>query len=157
MVNSIRFLINVAHDAQGKRSKFERLQSTGFEEAGKDTADYLRSKASPFAKVATDAAFGTGFHERPMPWNNDPLSFRAKNAGVTKKYGYGEYLAENVIPIPLQMAATEVWKNQGVSAATSQDWMRALAVAVISGGTGTHLSPDTSLNYKQKTASNPQQ
>jgi len=77
-----------------------------------------------------------------MPWNKEPLSYRAKRAGYTTKFGYGEYASENLLPIPFEEAAREVWKSQGVNDATQKDWLRAIAVGAVSGTTGARISED---------------
>lgn len=143
MIGTVRFLANLYHDATAPRSQFENMQSSRFQEASKDAGQYIRGKEAPFAKVATDAAFQADFKDRPMPWSKDKISFRAKNQGVTEPYGYGEYAAKNLPPIPVQEAITDAWRSQGMDEDQINRWMRALTVAAVVGGTGARLTEDT--------------
>lgn len=142
MISSVRFLQNIAHDFWGERTKLEQLQASRGSAAGERAFEYARGKLSPFAKVGLDVASQSDAVDRPMPWNKEPLSYRAKRAGYTTKYGYGEYASQNLLPIPFEEAAREVWKSQGVDDATINDWMRAIAVGAISGTTGARISED---------------
>lgn len=147
MIGSVRFLVNVLHDTTAKRSKFEEVQSSRFEEATKDSGQYLRGKLSPFAKFASDVATQSDFRGNTMPWSTDTIPTRERAQGI-HKYGYGEYAAKNLTPIPAQEAVAEVWKSQGMSAAQIDDWMRALTVAGIVGGTGAKVTEDHGVKKK---------
>ena len=144
MMGAVRFLVNVAHDAAGDRSKFEQVQGTRREEAIGHAGSYLQGKLAPFAKTVADSAFQADFRGRPMPWSNDKISAFAKKQGITTRYGYGEYAAENLLPIPLQEAIRETWKEQGMNEDQTNHYLNAIAVAAVTGGTGARLSEDLS-------------
>jgi hypothetical protein len=159
MINSIRFLQNIAHDFWGERSKLEQLQATRGSEAVERAGEYARGKLSPFANVALDTASQSDALGRPMPWSNDPLSYRAKQVGETTRYGYGEYASKKLLPIPMEEAATEIWKAQGATDDQVSKWLRAIAIGVAAGGTGVRVTNDTSGDYvprgKRKTENLP--
>ncbi len=146
-INSIRFLINIAHDAFGARTKLEQLQATRGDEAGTHSLDYAMTKLSPFAGVARDSLFQSDAYGRPMPWSNDPLSYRSKEHGETTRYSAGEYASKKLLPIPMEEAATEIWKQQGATDDQVSKWLRGIAIGLVAGGTGVRISNDTSGDY----------
>ncbi len=156
MVSSVRFLQNIAHDFWGERSKLEQVQSTRGSEAGTRAFEYARGKLSPFAGVALDAASQSDAVGRPMPWSKDPLSYRAKQIGASGPYSYGEYASKKLLPIPLEEAATEIWRSQGASDDQIGKWMRAIAIGAASGGTGVRVTPQ-SPDYQPKGSRGKQQ
>lgn len=142
MISSVRFLQNIAHDFWGERSKLEKIQSTRGSEAGTRAFEYLRGKLSPFAGVALDVASQSDAVGRPLPFSNDPLSYRAKNLGAKDKYSYQEYASKKLLPIPLEEAAQDIWRSQGRSEDTIDKWMRAIGIGIASGTTGARISPE---------------
>jgi hypothetical protein len=142
MINSVRFLQNIAHDFWGERSKLEQVQGTRGAEAGTRAWEYARGKLSPFAGVALDTASQSDAVGRPMPWSHDPVSYRAKQLGENTKYSYGEYASKHLLPIPLEEAATDVWRHQGASEDEISKWTRALTIGAIAGTSGARITPE---------------
>jgi hypothetical protein len=142
LIGTVRFLANLIHDASGDRSKFEAMQSTRFNEAAKDAAQYARGKLSPFARIASDSVFQSDFMGRPMPWSNDKVPSSLKHQGITTPYGYGEYASQNLTPIPISAAMREVWKSQGMNDDQVDKWIKALTIGGVEGVTGARLAED---------------
>lgn len=155
MINSVRFLQNIAHDFWGERTKLEQIQGTRGGEAVTRAGEYLRGKLSPFAGVALDAASQSDAVGRPMPWSNDPLSYRAKQMGAKDRYGYGEYASKKLLPIPFEEAATDIWKSQGAGEDQVQRWLRAIAIGITAGTTGARITPQLPAYTGRPKASNP--
>lgn len=155
MINSVRFLQNIAHDFWGERTKLEQIQGTRGGEAVTRAGEYLRGKLSPFAGVALDAASQSDAVGRPMPWSNDPLSYRAKQMGAKDRYGYGEYASKKLLPIPFEEAATDIWKSQGAGEDQVQRWLRAIAIGVTAGTTGARITPQLPAYTGRPKANNP--
>lgn len=148
MVSSVRFLANMAHAFWGERSRLERLEGSRAEQAGTNALRYARGKLSPFAGVVLDAGSQSDSRDRPMPWNNEPLSYRAKATGATEKYSTGEYLAEHTLPIPLEEAATEMWRKQGADETDIAKWLKAITAGAMAGTTGVRVTPETPAQKK---------
>lgn len=149
MKNTVRFLAHMALIARGDRTKLEQTQETRGGEAGRVATEYVRGKLSPFAGIATDAAFQSDVIGRPLPGSDDPLGYRAKNLGYTKGYSVGEYVSKKMLPIPLEEAATEIWRSQGVSEDHIDRWLRAIAIGASAGTTGVRITPQ-SPDYQPK-------
>ncbi len=148
-ISSVRFLQNIAHDFWGERSKLEKIQGTRGAEAATRAYEYARGKLSPFAGVALDVASQSDAVGRPLPFSNDPLSYRAKNLGAKDKYSYGEYASKKLLPIPLEEAANEIWRSQGRDGATIDQWLKAITIGAAAGSTGARITPEAP-PYKPK-------
>ncbi len=142
MISSVRFLANIAHDFWGKRSKLEELKGNRGSAAGTRAFEYARGKLSPFAGVSLDVASQSDAIGRPLPFSSDKLSYRAKQLGFTERYGYKEYASQKLLPIPMEEAAREIWKDQGVSPEDASKWLRAITIGALSGTTGARVSPE---------------
>ncbi len=144
MIGAVRFLVNIAHDSRGKRTNFEKLQSSRAEEAGKDAWDYGRMKLSPFSKVATDVTFQSDYAERQLPFSDEKNPKYLRKQGI-KPYTYTEYVGETFLPIPLEDAIKTGMKHAGMGDSDIKVALEAIATAAIVGGTGARLSDDTHL------------
>ena len=149
-IGLFRYLSNMVHASLEKRAGSE-LKDSRAEEMGNLTTKYIRAKLSPFASVVADVASQADYQGRPLPFSSDKLPSYLRKEGVDK-YSYREYIGEHVAPIPVEDAIHEVWGNQGMSAKRINDWMAALAVFAIVGGTGARVSKDTQPEQDAKAA-----
>lgn len=147
MIGSVRFLSNLGHIAFEERNRYE-AKETRFSEAAGVAADYARGKLSPFAKVATDVAFQKDFRGNTMPWSDDRISARSQEHGI-HQYGYGEYAAKNLLPIPLQEAITDAWKAQGMEEGQASQLLHAVMLGAVAGTVGARVSEDHSTDHKK--------
>ena len=153
MIGSVRFLSNIFHTAFEQRNKYEERDSR-FSEAATQSADYLRGKLSPFAKVVTDSASQKDFRGNTMPWSDDRIPASAQRNGI-HQYGYGEYIAKNVLPIPVQEAVTDAWKAQGMTEGQSEQILHAVALGAVAGTLGARVSEDHSTQTHGHAKSSP--
>lgn len=153
MLGIVRLFANLMSAAVDKRTGFRARESRADEMAGV-VKDYARGKLSPFAGVATDVATQSDFQGRPLPFSKDKVpSFLAKQ-GV-KRYTYGEYAGERLLPIPVSEAVREVWRKQGMNETDIEHWMKALGSAALMGGTGARMSDDFYIGKPPGTHSGP--
>lgn len=143
MLGMVRLFANLVHDAAGKRGKLEQLTPRGAAIA-EDLGSYARGKLSPFAGQAYNLASQSDFQGRPLPYSSDPVPSYLRKRGV-KKYTYGEYAAQELLPIPFEEAFKEVMANQGMNESEIKKYLSALTIAVAAGGTGMRVSKDYNL------------
>jgi hypothetical protein len=129
------------------------------ENTAKTLMSYARSQASPFAGLGMNLAFGRDYQEKPLPragfgflpgktW----IPKRLRERGV-KPYSWAELWSEQLTPIPVQEAISEVWKKgMGMSDEQVANMAKALVIISVMAGTGSRVT-DTS---DQKTAASTQ-
>ena len=104
--------------------------------------EYGRSQLSPFASLSTDLWFRSDWMRRQLPGSNRPMPARLRRQGV-KPYTWPEFWSEEVLPIPAEEAAREVWKKGfGMSEEQIVDMRKAMATIAIMSATGARLSDD---------------
>ena len=113
MLGMVRLFANMYHDSLGKRGKLEKLSSRGSELA-EDIGSYARGKLSPFAGQAFNIVSQSDFQGRPLPFSEDRVPAYLRKRGIGR-YTYGEYLAQELAPIPIEESIKEVWADQGMS------------------------------------------
>ena len=150
LIGSMRYMTNMFHAAFMERSKAEGKDSR-FEEMTSLTGKYARGKLSPFGEVAADVATGSDFQNRPLPEpiGRDKEPKYLEKEGV-KPYTMAEYAAETALPIPLEDAIKEIWKDQGMSDERIKHWIGVLTTIAVEGGTGARMSPDIEREDKTK-------
>ncbi len=110
--------------------------------------EYARSQMSPFASLVSSLWFKADWQNRPLPSSNRAVPKRLKAQGV-KPYTWPEFWSEQVLPIPFEEAAREVWHAQGMSTQQQNTVSKVVATIAIMGATGARLSDDWTLNEKR--------
>lgn len=151
MLGVVRLLANMIHASTGEKQGFEKRE-TRAENMETTGADYLRGKLSPFSGVAADIATQSDFQKRPLPFSFDPVPASVKKQGLDR-YTYSEYALEHLAPIPVEEAIREVWRKQGMDETKINHWLKTLGDAVVMGGTGARVAPDTSVKRDINTTS----
>lgn len=104
--------------------------------------EYVRSQLSPFASLASSLWFKSDWQNRPLPNSNRPVPKRLADQGI-KAYTWPEFWSEQFLPIPLEEAAREVWKNGlGMSDEQIGSLRKAMATIAVMGATGGRLVDD---------------
>ena len=104
--------------------------------------EYGRSQMSPFASLATTLWLKSDWMRRSLPNSNRPMPARLRREGV-KPYTWGEFISEQVLPIPAEEAMREVWKNGlGMSEEQIKSTEKAIAIISIMAATGARVSDD---------------
>lgn len=104
--------------------------------------EYGRSQSSPFASLATTLWLKGDWQNRPLPSSDRPVPKRLRNQGV-KPYTWSEFFTEQVLPIPAEEAAREVWKSGlGMSDEQVKSARKALATIAVMSATGARLVDD---------------
>jgi hypothetical protein len=143
MIGMVKLTRNLWHDVFGHRTKFEQL-TPRFSASGAHLLKYARGKASPFASFGITSIYGSDPSGRQVPWNTDKVSHRDKITG-RGRMGYGEYAANEFLPIPLEETAREVFKGYGMDDHSIKMWSRALiGVGLPTALTGVRVSEDES-------------
>ena len=114
--------------------------------------EYGRSQLSPFASLATTLLFKADWQNRPLPSSDRPVPKRLRAQGV-QPYTWPEFWSEQVMPIPAEEAAREVWKTGlGMSPEEIKAMRQAMATIAIMAGTGARLTTDVRGNENTQTA-----
>lgn len=109
--------------------------------------EFARSQASPLASLGLDFIFKGDYQNRPLPQipgygKPIPLPKRLAAEGI-KPYTWPEYFSEQVLPIPLEEGAREVYRN---GFHMTPEGMKSLAKAagtiIVMAGTGGRLTED---------------
>lgn len=104
--------------------------------------EYARSQLSPFASLATTLWLKGDWQNRPLPSSDRPVPKRLRAQGV-KPYTWAEFFTEQVLPIPAEEAAREVWRNGlGMSDEQIKAARKALATIAVMSATGARLVDD---------------
>jgi hypothetical protein len=104
--------------------------------------EYARSQLSPFASLASSLWFKSDWQNRPLPSSNRAVPRRMAAQGI-KPYTWPEFWSEQVLPIPFEEAAREVWQHGlGMSPSQIEHARKALATIAIMGATGGRLTED---------------
>ena len=105
--------------------------------------EYGRSQLSPFASLALNLWLKSDWQNRPLPNSDRPVPKRLAARGVGP-YTWPEFWTEQVLPIPAEEAAREVWKNGlGMSEEQIKEARKALATISIMAATGSRVEEDT--------------
>ena len=108
--------------------------------------EYARSQESPFASLATTMWLKGDWQNRPLPNSQRPVPKRLREQGV-KPYTWSEFFTEQVLPIPFEEAAREVWKHgMGMSDEQLASMRKAMATIAVMSATGARLVEDVSVN-----------
>jgi len=103
---------------------------------------YARSQESPFASLVTDLTFREDYQGRQLPFSTRPEPKRLRAQGIMP-YTWTEYGTQQLLPIPFQEGAREVWRNGlGMSDKQIEQAMKALLVTAAMGMTGGRFSED---------------
>lgn len=103
---------------------------------------YARSQLSPFASLVSTLWLKGDWENRPLPNSQRPMPKRLRAQGV-KPYTWTEFWTEQVLPIPAEEAARDVWKHGlGMSSEQMKAARKALATISIMGATGGRLTDD---------------
>jgi hypothetical protein len=114
--------------------------------------EYGRSQLSPFASLASTLWFKSDWQNRPLPGSDHPVPKRLRASGVAP-YTWPEFWSEQVLPIPAEEAAREVWKNGlGMSPEQIKSMRQAMATIAIMAGTGALLTTDVRGNENTQSA-----
>lgn len=109
--------------------------------------EYGRSQMSPFASLATDLWMKSDWMHRNLPDSNRPMPTRLLRQGI-KPYTWPEFWTEELLPIPGEEAAKEVWKNGlGMSAEQMDQALKAAASIAVMAATGARLTDDWPAKY----------
>jgi hypothetical protein len=104
--------------------------------------EYARSQLSPFASLASSLWFKSDWQNRPLPNSNRPVPKRLAMQGV-EPYTWPEFWTEQVLPIPFEEAAREVWQHGlGMTPDQVSHMRKALATIAIMGATGSRVTED---------------
>jgi hypothetical protein len=104
--------------------------------------EYARSQMSPFMSLASDLWLKGDWQNRPLPNSTRPVPKRLRAQGVYP-YTWPEFWTEQVLPIPAEEAAREVWgKGMGMNAEQIKSARKAMATIAIMSGTGARLTDD---------------
>lgn len=110
--------------------------------------EYGRSQMSPFASLATDLWMKSDWMRRPLPTSNRPMPARLRRQGVLP-YTWPEFWSEEVLPIPAEEAAKEVWKTGlGMNEEQYRQMRKAVATIAIMAATGARLQDDYNVPEK---------
>ena len=114
--------------------------------------EYGRSQLSPFASLASTLWFKSDWQNRPLPSSDRPVPKRLRAQGV-QPYTWPEFWSEQVMPIPAEEAAREVWKTGlGMSPEEIKAMRQAMATIAIMAGTGARLTTDVRGNENTQSA-----
>ena len=140
MLHMVGLFANLWNIATAKRSRLDSLTPRG-QAMGEEIWSYGRGKLSPFASPIVDFSTQADLRNRPLPFSEDrtPAYLRRQGMG---KYTWPEYLTETFTPIPVSEAIREVWHDQGMSQAQQDQWLKAMTVFGLTGGTGVRLTED---------------
>lgn len=104
--------------------------------------EYARSQLSPFASLASSLWFKSDWQNRPLPSSDRPVPKRLRQQGV-EQYTWPEFWSEQVLPIPLEEAAREVWsQGLGMSPEQVEHMFKAVATISVMAATGGRLVED---------------
>ena len=109
-------------------------------------SNYAFSKLSPFASTGKEVLTAHDYLGNTMPWSDD----KPKNK-YAHKLDWKEYLLTEQAPIFIASGAQatyESMRDRGMSDAQINDILTGIVKGAIEGGTGTHVSPDYSLEQK---------
>lgn len=114
--------------------------------------EYGRSQLSPFASLASTLWFKSDWQNRPLPSSDRPVPKRLRMQGIAP-YTWPEFWSEQVLPIPAEEAAREVWKTGlGMSPEEIKAMRQAMATIAIMAGTGARLTTDVRGNENTQSA-----
>ncbi len=109
--------------------------------------EFARSQASPMASLGLDLIFKGDYQNRPLPQipgygKPIPLPKRLAAQGI-KPYTWTEFFAEQVLPIPLEEAAREVFKDGfHMDKEGMKTMAKAAGTTIVMAGTGGRLTED---------------
>ncbi len=104
--------------------------------------EYARSQLSPFASLVSTLWFKADWQNRPLPGSSRAVPKRLRAQGV-QPYTWPEFWTEQVLPIPFEEAAREVWHSGlGMNDEQIKQMRKAMATIAIMGATGARLSDD---------------
>jgi hypothetical protein len=116
--------------------------------------EYGRSQLSPFASLASTLWFKSDWQNRPLPNSIRAVPKRLRAQGL-QAYTWPEFWSEQVLPIPAEEAAREVWKTgMGMSDEQVASMRKALATIAIMAATGGRLTDDVRAPNPQQQSSN---
>ncbi len=72
--------------------------------------EYARSQLAPGASLASDLWFKADWQNRPLPNSERPVPRRLRAQGI-EPYTWPEFWTEQLLPIPAQEGAKEVWRD----------------------------------------------
>lgn len=104
--------------------------------------EYARSQLSPFASLASSLWFKSDWQNRPLPNSERAVPKRLREQGIDP-YTWNEFWTEQMLPIPLEEAAREVWVNgMGMTPSQAAHMRKAMATIAVMGATGGRLTED---------------
>lgn len=142
MISMARLPVRMYRLRDGRTGKIKN-----FVYADEDTYTFLgqwaRGQASPFAALLADLWFKADYANRPLPHSEKAVPKRLRAQGL-ERYTWAEFLSEEMLPIPFEEAAKEVWKT-GLGASPEQvaELLKAFATLAVMSGTGSRFTEDT--------------
>lgn len=125
---------------QNRTASQQFREGTRYEKAGHDLMKYGRSKLTPTAGFLADAATGSDFQGRPLPFSNEKPKYKDQT-----KYSWSEWLSQQG-PIPLaggSKIAYDAMRQKGMTHIQAMDILKGAAVSFL-GMTGAHAGTDYS-------------
>lgn len=141
LIGIVKLFGGLMHAGMGERTQFEKL-TTRQREMGERLWSYGRGKFSPALSFGVDAFSGQDYTGRPLPWSGDELSMSRRLQGI-EPYTTAEYLTETFLPIPLEEAVREMWKEMGMGETMADRYLKSIAIAGAMAATGARVTEDT--------------
>jgi hypothetical protein len=112
------------------------------ERLGTISEEYIRSQLSPFASLAATLYSKGDWQHRPLPTSEWPVPKRLRQQGI-EPYTWKEFGVEQVLPIPFEEAAREVWKTGfGATKEQQNELAKAIATLSVMSATGARVTED---------------
>lgn len=150
LVTMARFPLRVGSMALAPQSKLQKLTYPD-ETFGGELFKYARSQMSPFAGTLWDLITQMDYARRPLPLSSRPVPKRLAAQGV-EPYTWTEYLTRTFMPIPMEEAVKEVWKNgMGMNDEEIAQTMKSFVTLMFMSLTGGRMTEDYELESTQTT------